>query len=196
MTLTDNLNQEEIDSYLDIVFAYLRGIEQNEEFEHVLTDSLNNATFTNDVITEEEEQQQLIDQPYDPMHHLNTTMCPILQTPFERNEPVTMLPCNHAFNPEAIRTWLKQHNSLCPVCRYNLKSSNHSSTSDLNPSDTPIPLLANTTDPTIYIYDYGEIHPEPLYVTVVSSDTIYYNIYYRYRNNILPTQYTLLHTQD
>lgn len=202
-------NQEEIYTYLNIVLTYLRTTEQeNVDLERVLTDSLHNASFTNDVLTEQEERLLLIEQPYDPQSH-TTTMCPILQSPFERNEPITVLPCNHVFNPEAIRTWLKEHNALCPVCRYNLKSTTGSNTTEYQLHDltqeedeTP-PLTSNTIVDipieNIFIYEYP-IHVEP-YISFRSTETldndytIYYNIYYHYRNNTLPTENTLLHIQ-
>lgn len=192
--MTDHPNQEEIDSYLDVVFAYLRATERNTEFERVLTDSLNHATFINDVITEEEEKQ-LMEQPYDSNLH-NTPICPILQTPFEVNEPVTVLPCNHVFNSDAIRTWLKQHNTLCPVCRFNLKSTVIEPPSV--PDTPPVPLLSDTLEnppENVIINEY--YRP---YVTFESSDmrenefNIYYNIYYQIRNNTLSTEHTLLHS--
>jgi hypothetical protein len=204
--MTHPQTQETIDHYLDIVLTYLHDLEQpNDDMEDVLSDSFQNATFRNDVLTEQEEHV-LIEQPYDPQCH-TTSMCPILQSPFELNEPVTVLPCNHVFNTEAIRTWLKEHCSLCPLCRYNLKPV--SPTTEPDPiltedvEDEMPPLLSDTMDmpiENIFIYDYP-IQVEP-YVSFRSTDrnendfTIYYNIYYRYRNNTLPTENTLLHIQD
>lgn len=217
--MTQPPNQEEIREYLDIVLTYLRATEQRTVLEDVLSDSFNNTTFRNEVITEQE-QHLLIEQPYDPHCH-TTSMCPILQSPFELNEPITVLPCNHVFNSEAIRTWLKEHSTLCPVCRYNLKPTpiiteqvqrptlthEHEEDEDEDEheedEDEMPPLISNTMDfpiENIFIYDYP-IRVEP-YISFRSTDridndfTIYYNIYYRYRNNTLPTENTLLHIQD
>ena len=48
--------------------------------------------------------------------------CPIMHIPFEENEEVTQLPCNHCFDTEAIHKWLKEEKAECPVCRYKLDS--------------------------------------------------------------------------
>ena len=185
MTDYPNLQDIDIDSYLDVVLAYMRATERNRniDYEDVLMDSLNNTTFINDVITEDEEKQLMI-QPYDSNLH-NTPICPILQTPFEDNEHVTVLPCNHVFNSDAIRTWLKQHNTVCPVCRFNLKSNVNSV------QDTPpVPLSDTLENPpdTIFIYEYY-IHDIP-HVTYDSSEMTgnHFNIYYQIVNN------TLLHS--
>jgi len=187
--MTDQPTQEEIDSYLDVVLVYLRATERNPEYERVLMDSLNNATFINDDITEEEEKQ-LIEQHYDSNLH-NTPICPILQKPFEDNEPVTVLPCNHVFNSDAIRTWLKQHNTLCPVCRFNLKSTVNSVIEPPSVQDIqPVPLLSDTLEnplENVFVHEFY-IQDRP-YVTYEYSEmrdnyfNIYYNIYYQNRNN-------------
>lgn len=45
--------------------------------------------------------------------------CPITMESFRYGETITVLPCNHTFNYNAIRKWLSSSN-LCPVCRYEL----------------------------------------------------------------------------
>lgn len=47
-------------------------------------------------------------------------ICPIMQVPFEEGDKITILPCNHAFDSNAIRIWLKEQKAQCPVCRYQL----------------------------------------------------------------------------
>ena len=39
---------------------------------------------------------------------------------FEENEEIIQLPCSHIFNKEGILQWLKEEQSKCPVCRYEL----------------------------------------------------------------------------
>ena len=46
--------------------------------------------------------------------------CPILCTDFEDGEEITVLPCNHCFNSDAIEKWLTEEKSECPVCRTEL----------------------------------------------------------------------------
>lgn len=160
-------------------------IDQVTYMEDVLTYSFDNTTFRNEVLTEEEEQL-LLEEPYDPQCH-NSTLCPILQSQFELNELVTVLPCNHVFNREAIRTWLKEHSSLCPLCRYNLKPVTH--TTEQVEDEMPL-ILDMPMD--IFIHD-SPIHVEPsnislLYTERIEDDyTVYYHIYY-INNTLLPIQ--------
>lgn len=44
--------------------------------------------------------------------------CPITQIDFFPGETVKKLPCNHCFEPDAIKKWLMEHKAECPVCRY------------------------------------------------------------------------------
>jgi hypothetical protein len=48
--------------------------------------------------------------------------CPIFQTEFHEEQLVTQLPCNHCFEPEAIKRWLSTEKAECPICRYELPS--------------------------------------------------------------------------
>ena len=56
--------------------------------------------------------------------------CPIMHIPFEENEEVTQLPCNHCFDTEAIHKWLKEEKAECPVCRYKLDSKEEKITNE------------------------------------------------------------------
>ena len=48
--------------------------------------------------------------------------CGIWQDDFEEGEPITILPCNHAFKQLAIMKWLQEEKAECPVCRKPLHS--------------------------------------------------------------------------
>jgi len=76
-------------------------------------------------------------------------ICPIMQIPFENNDEIIQLPCNHIFNKEGILQWLKEEQSKCPVCRFELPfdeiqikniifndiSSNNISSNDISSND-------------------------------------------------------------
>ena len=71
-------------------------------------------------------------------------ICPIMQISFEKNEEIIQLPCGHIFNKEGILQWLKEEQSKCPVCRYELpydeieiksKNFNDLSSNDLSSND-------------------------------------------------------------
>ena len=48
--------------------------------------------------------------------------CPITQEKFKTRQKVTILPCNHGFNPESIDEWLETQRAECPMCRLKLDS--------------------------------------------------------------------------
>ncbi|XP_064458028.1 E3 ubiquitin-protein ligase RNF181-like [Ornithodoros turicata] len=45
--------------------------------------------------------------------------CPVCLKEFDISEPVTEMPCSHAFHKDCIIPWLNRMNS-CPVCRFEL----------------------------------------------------------------------------
>jgi hypothetical protein len=45
------------------------------------------------------------------------TKCTICLGPYENNEILTILPCDHGFHTECINIWLNQHSYKCPICR-------------------------------------------------------------------------------
>jgi len=48
--------------------------------------------------------------------------CPITFTSFDKDNKVILLDCSHCFEPDAIKTWLKEHKAECPICRFKLES--------------------------------------------------------------------------
>ena len=46
--------------------------------------------------------------------------CCIMFTDFEEGQDVIQLPCKHIFDPDGIKTWLKEESAKCPICRYEL----------------------------------------------------------------------------
>ena len=50
------------------------------------------------------------------------TACGIWQEEFEPGQAIKILPCNHAFDAEAITKWLTTEKAECPMCRFTLKS--------------------------------------------------------------------------
>jgi hypothetical protein len=50
------------------------------------------------------------------------TACGIWQEEFEHDQAIKILPCNHAFDAEAITKWLTTEKAECPMCRFKLES--------------------------------------------------------------------------
>lgn len=65
----------------------------------------------------EEQLKEIIYQK----ENFDTHQCVISMEDFNDSDIVIQLPCGHIFNPESIKTWLKEESSKCPVCRYELK---------------------------------------------------------------------------
>ena len=47
--------------------------------------------------------------------------CPIFCVPFEEDDDIIILPCNHLYTESAIEKWLTEESNTCPVCRYEFK---------------------------------------------------------------------------
>jgi hypothetical protein len=43
--------------------------------------------------------------------------CAVCKVEYTEGEEVILLPCDHLFHSECIKTWLQMHNT-CPICRY------------------------------------------------------------------------------
>ena len=70
-------------------------------------------------VLSQEGSAQIQDRPYvneEPMQ------CPITLADIQSGDTVAELPCGHQFSPEGLRTWLKEYDAKCPVCRYQLPS--------------------------------------------------------------------------
>lgn len=50
----------------------------------------------------------------------DTHICPITQEEFTENQEISQLPCQHIFETDALKMWLKEESNKCPVCRYEL----------------------------------------------------------------------------
>jgi len=98
----------------------LGGGGMSSDINQALTNSMYEEAPYKNVLSEEGDEQ-LVDKTYTVEMSEHKT-CPIMHTTFEVGESVTCLPCGHIFDPDGIRTWLKEEKAECPVCRYKLKS--------------------------------------------------------------------------
>ena len=71
------------------------------------------------VVLEEKQIDELRKVKYTPAckEEGNYTKCTICLGPFENDEILTILPCNHGFHSECINNWLKDYSYKCPICR-------------------------------------------------------------------------------
>lgn len=98
-----------------------------------INESMNEKPSYKKVLSEEG-KKSLTKVKYD-KSKMDYDKCPILQSEFETGEEITQLPCKHCFNTSAIEHWLKEENSICPVCRYELdavEKKYNTDTTDIN----------------------------------------------------------------
>jgi hypothetical protein len=83
-----------------------------------------NMSFVNDknkyklVLSEDSYEDVLKIEKYTSASAAEDT-CPIMSTKFVEGQDIIRLPCNHCFEPDAIKQWLIEEKAECPVCRYN-----------------------------------------------------------------------------
>jgi hypothetical protein len=88
----------------------------------LLSNSLFDDTSSyKNILSEDGETEQLQYIEYTPETCRNSS-CPITQTDFAVNQQIIKLPCNHCFEPDEIKQWVKEESAECPVCRFALKS--------------------------------------------------------------------------
>ena len=87
----------------------------------VLNDSLYDEAPIKNVISNRGMEEQLKTVSYSDGCCSNNS-CPILHIDFDDDEEITVLPCNHGFNKEAITKWVSDEKAECPVCRFKLHS--------------------------------------------------------------------------
>jgi len=91
----------------------------NDNISHVIEQSFNTESIYKNVLSEEG-KNQLLSVPFD--KNMNMDTCPITLIDFEQDQEVIRLPCNHIFEPEAIKNWVSCQKAQCPVCRFKLDS--------------------------------------------------------------------------
>ena len=136
---------------ISLIAAILNG-PSNFNMNTILDNSLHDVGGYINVISEEG-SKKLKEVGFSENECINSK-CPIFHIDFEEGEIVTLLPCNHAFSPDAIKKWLENEKAECPICRFKLPSKevrrsshnvddNSDNTSDNNSSFPVIPINTN-----------------------------------------------------
>jgi len=77
-----------------------------------------------------------------PLH----TICPISHEPFNENSQVTIIRhCGHIFNTPELNTWFS-NNSVCPVCRYDVRNYRTPYLPQQEETQTTLPNLLDPSD--------------------------------------------------
>ena len=92
----------------------------NPSTQNLLFQTLNQKNRYKSVLSAEGERQIKILKFSESM---NQKKCPITLDCFTVGEEISQLPCNHIFKKDAITEWLREEQAKCPVCRFELKST-------------------------------------------------------------------------
>ena len=120
------LEMENVNRVISAVILQQQQQQQQQSRHSRLSTILSNSLFQDkvkykNILSAEGELEQLEYIEYTPETCRNSS-CPITQTDFAVNQQVIKLPCNHCFEPDEIKQWVKEESAECPVCRFALKS--------------------------------------------------------------------------
>ena len=93
-------------------------ISQASRINQILNNSLLEKTPYKKILSNKGEEQLKVIK-YNKETYDQDSCCITFEN-FEEGKDVIQLPCKHIFDPEGIKTWLKEESSKCPICRYEL----------------------------------------------------------------------------
>ena len=115
--LSDNTRERIMNMFTGLMNSNMT-ILPNSSLNRVLTQSLmENPPYKKILSQKGTEQLKIIKYNKD---IFDQHSCCIIFEDFNEGQNVIQLPCNHIFDCEGIKTWLKEESSKCPVCRFEL----------------------------------------------------------------------------
>ena len=139
-----------------------------------------NMSFINDknkyklVLSEDSYDDVLKIEKY---HHNDLTedTCPIMSNKFIEGQDIIRLPCNHCFEPDAIKQWLIEEKAECPVCRYNKFKTIEKKINDRELiEDDDINDINQITETFIYYQNYSDFNTFINTINHEDSEDVYY----------------------
>lgn len=93
---------------------------QGSTLNRILNDSLLDKTPYKKILSDKgKDQLKIVKYSKD---KFDQESCCIMFYDFEEGQDVIQLPCKHIFDPDGIKTWLKEEQANCPICRFELDS--------------------------------------------------------------------------
>jgi len=115
--LSDNTRERIMNMFTGLMNSNMTML-PNSSLNRVLTQSLmENPPYKKILSKKGNEQLKIVKYSKD---IFDQHSCCIVFEDFKEGQDVTQLPCNHIFDCEGIKTWLKEESSKCPVCRFEL----------------------------------------------------------------------------
>ena len=98
-------------------------LDNNYFLENFINSTLENDKNKYKRVIDDEEFKNLKRQKYKNEYKetYDASECPIFCVPFEEDDDIIILPCNHLYTESAIEKWLTEESNTCPVCRYEFK---------------------------------------------------------------------------
>lgn len=126
-----------------------------ETTQTVIQNSLYERNPVRHVITEEVKHGLLPIKFRDATDPENNSHCSITFEPFQEEDDIIQLPCNHCFFVDHVMKWLTEESCECPVCRYKFDSV-EKNVVETSSSSAPVPTPASEPEPE------PEQEPEPI----------------------------------
>jgi hypothetical protein len=88
----------------------------------ILNQSLYDTNPIKHVITDAVKNELVVIKHKDAVEKEKNDKCSITMEPFNDDDDIIQLPCNHCFFVDPIIHWLTEENCECPICRYKFDS--------------------------------------------------------------------------
>ena len=119
-------------------------ISQSSTLNRILNDSLLMEKTPYKKILSDKGNEQLKTVKYS-KEKFEQDSCCIMFVDFEEGQDVIQLPCGHIFDPDGIKTWLKEEQAKCPICRFELDSKEVKDNESDSDDEEDIPLLEDSS---------------------------------------------------
>ena len=91
-------------------------------FIDILNQSLEQDQATYKNVVDINKNNQIEFKKYD-SETCDQSSCCITMVDFNENDIVAVLPCKHCFDKEALIKWVTEESATCPICRFELEST-------------------------------------------------------------------------